>query len=191
MTVDPAASISTVTPAIGEPGQTLSVAVTGVFSNFLQDSTVASFSAGITVNSTTVTSATQATVNITIAGNAGGGARSVTMTTGVEVATLTNGFTVQIPVLSVSPNSGSQGQQSLSVLITGQFTHFAQGDEHGQRYADPVSLSRKIENLTIVGAGKTHFRDMKCIPARSAKQGRRIGRQSMIQQKSFHAAPWT
>ena len=126
MTVNPAASLSGVTPATGQPGQTLSVSVTGVFTNFLQGSTVAGFGAGITIVSLTVTNATHATASITLAANAAGGPRTVTMTTGVEVATQANGFTVQAPtLLSVNPNSGPQGQQNIPVTITGQFTHFS------------------------------------------------------------------
>src|ERR1035441_1982320 len=48
--------------------------------------------------------------------------------TGPEVVTLKNGFSVTagIPVLmTVNPNTGQQGQTSLSVTITGQFTHFS------------------------------------------------------------------
>src|SRR5436190_17994152 len=58
------------------------------------------------------------------------GNRNVTLTTGLEVVTLTNGFTVAAgtPVLqTVNPGSGQQGQQNLSVNLTGQFTHFVQG----------------------------------------------------------------
>jgi RHS repeat-associated protein len=127
MTVNPAAAVSVISPPAGQPGQTLSVAVTGVFSNFLQGSTIAGFGAGITTNSVTVTSATAATVSITVAGNATGGPRNVTMTTGTEVATLVSGFAVQIPaLLSVNPSTGQQGQTFL-FSVTGNFTHFAQG----------------------------------------------------------------
>jgi len=60
------------------------------------------------------------------------GPRNVTVMTGTEVVTLTNGFMVRAPVIvptliTVSPNSGQQGQQNLSVSLTGQNTHFAQG----------------------------------------------------------------
>ncbi len=59
-------------------------------------------------------------------------ARNVTITTNTEVATFTNGFTVNTnplapAIASVSPNTGHQGQQNLSVAITGMSTHFVQG----------------------------------------------------------------
>jgi len=66
-----------------------------------------------------------------VAGRRHGGARTKDCNgfDGTEVAVLTNGFTVLsgTPILtSLVPAGGQQGQ-SLSVTITGQFTHFAQG----------------------------------------------------------------
>ena len=61
---------------------------------------------------------------------AAAGARNVTVTTGGEVVTLNNGFTVTngTPVLTtVNPNTGQQGQTNESVSLTGQFTHWVQG----------------------------------------------------------------
>ena len=54
----------------------------------------------------------------------------MTLTTGAEVVTLTNGFTVTngTPVLThVNPNTGQQGQTGESIALTGQFTHWVQG----------------------------------------------------------------
>jgi hypothetical protein len=84
-----------VNPAQGTPGQTLNITVTGENTNFVNGTSVASFSGGgITVNSTTVTSPTSATVNITIAPNAVPTARDVTITTGSEVVTAPGAFLV-------------------------------------------------------------------------------------------------
>src|SRR5206468_365868 len=93
---------------------------------FVNGSTVANFGAGITVNSTTVTDATHATVSITILGTATPGGRTATMTTGTQVASLNNGFTVGgLPVLmSVTPSTGQQGHTLPSVAVVGQFTNF-------------------------------------------------------------------
>jgi RHS repeat-associated protein len=123
LTINPAASLVTVAPNSGNLGQTLNVAITGQFSNFLQGSTQAGFGAGITTNSTTVTSATQATANVTITAAAAPGARTVTMTTGVEVASLANGFTVGNPAptltsLSTVPATPLANQQ-FSLTING------------------------------------------------------------------------
>jgi hypothetical protein len=123
--------VVSVNPASGQQGQqNLSVAIAGQFTNWLQGTTTANFGAGITVTSLAVISSTSATAKINIDPAAATGTRTITLTTGSEVAALTNGFTVTAgaPVLlSVSPSTGQQGQQSLPVTITGQFTHFAQG----------------------------------------------------------------
>ena len=133
ITVNPAATatISDVTPNTVQQGQqNLAVAITGQFTHFAQGTTVASFGSGITVSSLMVNSATTATALINIDPAAALGARTVTVTTGAEIATLANGFTVAAgtPVLlTVNPNTGQQGQQNFSITITGQYTHFSQG----------------------------------------------------------------
>src|SRR5262249_50745920 len=68
--------------------------------------------------------------SISISAGATIGNRTVTATTGGEVASLLNGFAVTAgtPVLlMLNPVSGQQGQQNLNVQIAGQFTHFVQG----------------------------------------------------------------
>ena len=95
LTVLPSPAIASLTPNTGLAGQTLAtVAVAGQNTAFAQGTTVASFGAGITVNSLTVNSPTSATANITIQNAAVPGTRTVTLTTGTEVAALTGGFTV-------------------------------------------------------------------------------------------------
>lgn len=121
--------ISSILPNSGQQAQTLNVAVTGQFTHFVQGATTVSLGAGITVNSVTVTTATTLTANISIAGNATAGARTLTVTTAGEVASLANAFTVALgtPVLTlVNPNTGQQGK-TLDVALTGQFTNFVQG----------------------------------------------------------------
>ncbi len=122
-------AIVSVNPDTGRAGQTLNVAVTGQNTHFAQGTTIASFGAGTTVNSLTVTNATSATANITIAAGAAAGARIVTLTTGSEVVRLTGGFTITRPpaIVSVNPNTGQAGQTLASVTVTGQNTHFVQG----------------------------------------------------------------
>ena len=124
-------SLLTVNPNTGQQGQkTLSVALTGQFTHWIQGTTTASFGTGITVASITVNSATSATAVLNIDQAAAAGARNVTLTTGTEVVTLANGFAVTngTPLLTtVNPNTGQQGQQNLSVTLTGQSTHWVQG----------------------------------------------------------------
>jgi hypothetical protein len=127
----PTPAITLVNPNTGVQGQqNESVAITGQFTHWVQGTTTASFGAGITVATLTINSATSATAVLNIDPAAAVGARNVTLTTGAEVASLTNGFAVSAgtPILlTVVPNTGQEGQQSLSVNITGQHTHFLQG----------------------------------------------------------------
>jgi hypothetical protein len=120
-----------VAPPRGNPGQTnLDVIVYGAFTHFVQGVTIASFGSGVTVNSVTVQNATQATVNVSIAGGAALGSRTITLTTAAEVVSLTDGFWVNsssLAITNVTPASGRQAQANLDVVVTGAFTHFAQG----------------------------------------------------------------
>jgi hypothetical protein len=157
LTVDPAASIAGVIPGTAQPGQNLSVIVTGSFTHFLQGATVANFGAGITINSLNVTDAAHAAVNITLAGNAAGGPRNLTMTTGVEVGTLANGFTIFAPpaILSLNPSTGQQGQTNLVLTITGQNTHFVQGTSSLNLGSDITINSVSVSNATSLVANIT------------------------------------
>jgi FG-GAP repeat len=124
-------AITQVTPAVGTPGQTnLTVRVRGVFTHFANGTTAASFGPGITVNSVSVQHANQATVNVTIDAGAAPGGRTITLTSGGEVVS-TAGFTVAVDppaIVSVSPPSGQQNTPALDVVVTGNFTHFVQGN---------------------------------------------------------------
>jgi hypothetical protein len=92
-----------VTPPSGQQGATnLSVAIVGQYTHFVQGTSNAAFGAGITVNSLTVTDATHATASITIDQAATVGSSNVTVTTGTEVATLTNGFSVTAGPLAIT-----------------------------------------------------------------------------------------
>src|SRR5947207_1777372 len=87
--------LQTVNPGSGQQGQqNLNVTLTGQFTHFVQGTTTASFGAGITVVSLTVNSATTATTVVNIDQSGATGSRHVALTTGLEVVTLTNGFTV-------------------------------------------------------------------------------------------------
>ncbi len=122
---NPAPTLTSAVPNSGTQGQSnLSVVLTGT--NFLAAPTC-SFGAGITINSCTFNSATKITASISILASATVGARDVKVTdTDGQSATLTSGFSVQAgggnpaPTLtSAVPNSGTQGQSNLSVVLTG------------------------------------------------------------------------
>jgi hypothetical protein len=140
--------VLTINPNVGQPGQqNLAVAITGQFTNFVQGTSVASFGAGITVNLTTVTNTTHATANISIAANAAVGARTVTVTTGAEVASLSNGFTVtavvnQPPVVSAGSNQ-TITLSSAQVSIT--------------EYQIPTPSSNTADNIIIGPDGNLWF----------------------------------
>jgi RHS repeat-associated protein len=163
LTVNPLAVISTLTPNSGQTGQSLTVTVTGQFSNFLQGATVASFGAGITVVSTKVTDATHLTLNISIAGNASVGPRTVTLTTGAEVASLTNGFTVSAAggnptITDFNPKSGSIGTLvtiSGSNLLpnAGTSAQVTLAKQGGGTMSLPASSATSVNIAFVVPAG--------------------------------------
>jgi hypothetical protein len=92
------AVIISITPNFGVQGATLDELVSGASTNFSAP-TVASFGAGIAINMISCPDTTHCTVNITIAGNATPGVRTVTMTTGASVATASDSFIVNLPNL--------------------------------------------------------------------------------------------
>jgi regulation of enolase protein 1 (concanavalin A-like superfamily) len=127
----PPPSLTSLNPTSGNQGQSnLNITLTG--SNFAANPTC-SFGAGITVNSCTYNSPTQATANISIATTATVGSRNVTFTNSDgQNSTLLNGFNVQSAVpnppptlTSATPNAGAQGQSGLSVALAG--TNFLTG----------------------------------------------------------------
>ncbi len=87
-----------------------------------QSGAVASFGAGIAVNSTTFVSASQVQANITVSGSATAGTRNVSVVNpDASSGTLTGGFTVIAPpiVSAVTPTNGNPGQTILSVEVSG------------------------------------------------------------------------
>ena len=108
LTINPPASIASLSPSSGNPGQSLSVIITGSFSNFFQGATVASFGAGVSVGGAaagafgpvTVNSPTSATAQISISSSATPTQQTVTVQTGAEIESLNNGFSVA----SAAPN---------------------------------------------------------------------------------------
>jgi hypothetical protein len=93
LTIDPPASVS-LSPSIGDRGETLTVMITGKFTNFLQGSTKATFGPDISVGDApagqfgplTVTSSTLASASLEISPPAALGRVPVTVATGVQTA---------------------------------------------------------------------------------------------------------
>ena len=123
------ATLESVVPNSGAQGATpFVVTVTGIGTHFLQGATLVSFGSGINVGNVQVLGATELTASIAVTAGATVGLRVVTATTGGEVATLVDGFTVSAappPALSsVTPAAGQQGE-TLLLTIVGENTHFA------------------------------------------------------------------
>ena len=146
--------ISVVNPPTGTQGSTnINVQLTGLYTHWVNGTSVASFGAGITVNSFIVANPTSGTANITILPTAALGSRNVTVTTNAEVATITGGFTVLpgIPaLLTVLPGTGQAGTSGLNVAITGQFTTFQQG-------FSSVSMGSGINVTNVTVSDTTHL----------------------------------
>ncbi len=104
------ASLTVAAPNQGARKATLDVVLTG--DNLTTASDVAFSGTGITVNSFSVDSDEQITVNITISAAAACTARDITVTTTLNNPTLAGGFTVipAVPTItSAAPSSGVQG----------------------------------------------------------------------------------
>ncbi len=111
-------TITSISPDNGSQGATIIVTIRGT--NLTGTSEVR-FGSGTAVNSFTVPSPSQITVNITIVAGSAIGASDVSVTTPGGSFALPNSFTVKqgLPTItSISPNEGSQGA-TLDVIISG------------------------------------------------------------------------
>jgi uncharacterized protein (TIGR03437 family) len=115
--------LSSVSPNSGSAGQVLTAALNGT--NFVQGQTLANFGAGISVagapegqpGALTVANPSTATATLTIDPVAATGARTVTVATGAQTASLSNAFTVlaapapmaPLTVTSTLPANGAAG----------------------------------------------------------------------------------
>jgi len=146
-----------VVPTSGAQGLTTSpVNLTGDFTSWVNGTTTANFGAGITVNSVTVSSPTAAVANITVSPTATLGARTVSVTTGAQVVSLTNAYTVTVGPAAIAgplvPATGGQGQ-ALNIAITGSQTHWVQGTTTAQFGGGIQVTSVTINSLTSATVG--------------------------------------
>lgn len=116
-----APTVTTVAPNSGVQGNTYSaIVITGTD---FTGATAVSFGAGITVTGYVVDLATQITASITIDAAAGAGVRDVSVTTPEGTATLTDGFTVVAPTITVTAPTGfSLGYMTAGATSTGTTT---------------------------------------------------------------------
>jgi hypothetical protein len=111
ITINGGPQILSVAPNAGNAGLSLQVTITGANTSFVQGTTQASFGPGISVGGATagsfgpvtVNSTSSATAAIVISASAATGSQTVTVATGTQQASLTNGFSVEaaIPYISV------------------------------------------------------------------------------------------
>jgi len=87
--------IASATPNAAAPGQTVTLTLTGVNTNFVQGATQVTMVPGITPSGIVVSSAISLTVQVAVGSGAVPGPTSIVVTTGTEQAVLPNGFTVQ------------------------------------------------------------------------------------------------
>src|SRR5487761_325850 len=118
ITIDPPASV-TLKPNSAQPGQKLSVGITGTFTNFISGITSANFGAGIAVAGSpdgqfgpvAVQSATSATASLQISASAALGPRTVTIMSGTQKATaqftVATGTAAAITATSGTPQSAA------------------------------------------------------------------------------------
>jgi hypothetical protein len=132
LTVKAAPTVTATTPTLADVGATAyKVTVTGT--NFESGATV-SFGAGITVNSTTYTSATSLTANITIPATTTPGAYGVTVNNpDGTTATAANPFTVNGPPTIASPSATTP--QIVTHSTTASFSITGTNFESGAKVA--------------------------------------------------------
>ncbi len=122
-------SLVSAVPASAQAGSSANVVITGQFTTFQSATPSVSFGSGVTVNSVVVSSETQLTANITVASNATVGMRTISVTTGGQNESLTNGFSVLAgtPIVTqINPNIGTPGAV-VNVTLYGQYTGWTSG----------------------------------------------------------------
>ena len=87
--------IATAVPNAAAPGQTLTLALGGVNTHFVQGTTQVTMAPGITPSGIVVINDTSLTVQVAVSPGVVPGPTSIVATTGTEEAVLPNGFTVQ------------------------------------------------------------------------------------------------
>lgn len=109
--------VTSVAPTSGYAGTVVQLSVSGENSHFVQGQSSVTLGSGITAADITVQSSTALTAELTIAANAAPGARTLVVTTGSEVITLTSAFVVQTTSLAVSLPSGVTGANGAQVVF--------------------------------------------------------------------------
>jgi Secretion system C-terminal sorting domain len=174
---NPAPTLTSVNPSVVVRSQTLNVVLRGT--NFIS-ATVPSFGSGgdVTVNSITVDSTRQLTVNITVSPTATLGSRDVTVTNpapGGGVSVLTNGFVVGdnpnlVPTLaSIAPTSAVR-LETLNMVFRGSgfvsgVTTVVLGPDINVNEIKVVSFTELTANISVTGKAALGSRTVHVINA--------------------------
>jgi RHS repeat-associated protein len=145
----------TVSPTSGNQAQTLSVTLTGTGTSWVQGQTAASFGSGgggeITVNSLTINSATSATAQIAISSTAALGPRTVTMTTGSQVVSAVDAFTVNT---ATPPGFASSTVSTLAGAANNP--GFTNGTGTAAQFRNPAGLAAAPNDVVYVADAGNH-----------------------------------
>lgn len=140
-----------VSPTSGNQGQTMVVNLTGTATNWVSGQTSASFGGEINVDWVNVTSATAATAQITISATAALGPRNVTLTTGSEVVTAVDGFTVN----AVTPPGAASSTVSTLAGSAGT-PGFADGTGSAARFRQLAGIAAAPNDVVYVADAGNH-----------------------------------
>lgn len=144
-----APQIKLVCPTTGQAGQQLvQVNLTGNHTHWTQGITTASFGPGVTVESLSVQDSMQILATISIDPAAALGPRTVVTVTDSEVAVATNPYIITA-LASVAPSTGQQGQQNLTVNLTGQFSNWVRGEPTGAATQVNFGAGISVTALTV------------------------------------------
>lgn len=131
-------------PTTSQQGQSLTITVAGRFTSFAQGITTASLGEGVTVGPVTVNSPTSASVPITILDTAALGPRTVTISSGAQVASLLDAFRVLAgtPLITGINPPTARTNSSVVVNLTTRFAHLQSG----------VTVASLGPNVSVGGA---------------------------------------
>lgn len=118
-TITSPAVITSVTPSVGNTGTSVTLTITGANTNFKQGVTTVSLGEGITIGAPTVSSPTTLTVLANIVSSATPGPRPITVTTGTELATLSNAFSVVGPQITITTPTNLLFTNTPSITVSG------------------------------------------------------------------------
>jgi len=149
-------TLTSVSPNSGTQGNNVPVTLSGT--NFTSGAAINFGGAGVTVSNTAVVNSTTITATFAIATNAATGAQSVSVTTtggtSGNVSFTVNAAPPSAPTLtSISPNSGTQGNNNLPVTLTG--TNFIAGAAINFGGAGVTVSNIAVVNSTTITAAFT------------------------------------